>query len=485
MHPEETPAPSPRPTPLVVDLDGTLLHSDLLAECAIAYLRQHPWGVFKLVLWLLRGKAYLKGRLAQAVTLDIAHLPYNRTLLHTLREECARGRPLWLATGAHQHPAEAIARHLGLFRGVLATRENDNLSGPRKRDVLVEHFGEGGFDYAGNDTADLAVWPAARRAWVVNPTAGAAARAGALPHLDTYLDDRAPYTQRLRQTLRVYQWAKNLLLLVPLLASHRILEPALAFNAGLAFITFSLCASAVYILNDLLDLDDDRRRPAKCERPLAAGTFPVRHALVLAPGLVLAAFGLSLWLLPPLFVAALAGYLALTTLYSFWLKRLVMVDVLALATLYTQRIIAGALACGLALTFWILAFSMFIFLSLAMVKRYTELLERTAAPDPGASNSRRGYYDHDLPLIASLGGASGYLSVLVLALYIQDPAAQTLYDRPYIIWLACPIILFWISRTWLLAHRGRMPRDPVLFALTDRVSLLTGVVFMAVFIAAL
>ncbi|MFW6278369.1 MAG: UbiA family prenyltransferase [Halorhodospira sp.] len=470
--------------PLVIDLDGTLLDTDLLFECAFAYLRLNPLGVLTLLIWLFRGKAHLKARLAEAVDLDLENLPFNPALLQHLEAERRQGRSLWLATASDHLLAECIAQQLGVFDGVLATRDGDNLSGHRKREVLQEQFGEGGFDYAGNERRDLPVWAIAAKAWAVNPSRSVERRARRLGNLDAVIRTQPGYLGALARSLRLHQWAKNLLLFVPLATSHQIVEPQLVFQAVTGFLAFGLCASAVYILNDLMDLRDDRQHPSKRNRPLARGALPIQHALILAPGLLLAALALSILLLPTVFVVALGVYLFLTTLYSLWLKRLVIIDVITLAMLYTLRIIAGAAACGLALTFWILAFSVFIFLSLAMVKRYAELLEARQG-DSSTQSPGRGYNPDDLQVISSLGGAAGYLSVLVLALYIQDPAAEVLYTRPEYIWLACPILLFWVSRTWLLTHRGQMPEDPVLFALKDRVSQGTGLVFLAVFIAAL
>jgi len=287
------------------------------------------------------------------------------------------------------------------------------------------------------------------------------------------------------KSLRLHQWAKNLLLFVPLLSSHRVFEWPLLANGLLAFVSFGACASSVYLLNDLLDLPEDRCHPSKRNRPLAAGTLPILHSLLYIPGLLLISFGLALWQLPMLFSIVLLAYFTLTLAYSVWLKRVVMLDVVTLAVLYTIRVIAGAAATGLLITSWIMAFCTFIFLSLAFVKRYTEL---HSAREDGvlAHSSSRGYLPADFELLASLGGAAGYISVLVLALYINDAQTADLYRSPQWLWLACPALLYWLSRVWLLAHRGQMHHDPVVFALTDRVSQLIGLAFVAIFaIAAL
>ena len=319
---------------------------------------------------------------------------------------------------------------------------------------------------------------------VVNPEFGVLAGAKDIGAIETIFENRPPYLKSLIKILRIHQWAKNILIFVPLLASHRIFEMQLLLNGLLAFIAFGLCASSVYLLNDLLDLPDDRRHPSKCNRPLAAGTFPIIHALFLIPALLIAAFSLSVLLLPISFVVVLAAYYVLTLVYSLWLKRMVMIDVITLAMLYTTRVLAGAAAMSLVATFWILAFCMFIFLSLAFVKRYTELCEARQKTGGVDGSSGRGYYPADFELLASLGGASGYISVLVLALYINDVSTDGLYHDQRWMWAACPLLMFWLGRVWLLAHRGQMHDDPIVFALRDNVSRWAGLFFVLVFVLA-
>jgi 4-hydroxybenzoate polyprenyltransferase len=278
----------------------------------------------------------------------------------------------------------------------------------------------------------------------------------------------------------VHQWLKNLLVFVPLLAAHRVLDSTLL--AVLAFAAFSLCASGVYLLNDLLDLKSDRRHHSKRNRPLAAGKLPLLGGLLAAPVLTLAAFAVAL-AVSPLFALVLGGYWLTTLAYSLQLKRKVMLDVLLLAALYTARIIGGAVAIMVEPSFWLLAFSMFMFLSLALLKRYTELAALLA--DGRDKASGRGYRVDDLPLLQSFGAASGYGAVLVLALYINSPESLELYTRPYALWLLCPMLLYWISRAWFVAHRGEMHDDPVVYAATDRFSLGVATVGGLVLLAAL
>ncbi|MBI2379736.1 MAG: UbiA family prenyltransferase [Gammaproteobacteria bacterium] len=428
-------------------------------------------------MWLVSGgKARLKARLSEHVGVDAGVLPYDPRVVTWLREEKAKGRRLVLATASHDAYAREVSEHLGLFEQMLATTGDRNLQGARKRDALVEAFGEKGFDYVGNSADDLPIWQAADNSYVVNPEPGVARRAEKLGNLRQVFEAPGSAWHSWLKALRLHQWLKNLLIFVPLLASHQMLSLASVGTACLAFLLFGLCASSVYLLNDLLDLNDDRHHPRKRHRPLAAGAIPIKAAIRVVPLLLAAAFGGSLLWMPLAFSATLALYYAMTLAYSLQLKRLVMVDVVTLAMLYTSRVIAGTAAIQANLTFWLLAFSMFMFLSLALVKRFAEL---KAAKLNGKARGR-GYVADDLEVLAQLGSASGYLAVLVLALYIQEPGTQLLYRHPHIIWLACPLLLFWVSRTWLLTHRGQMHDDPVVFAIKDRISLVVGGLFVLV-----
>ena len=464
---------------IVVDLDGTLINSDMLMENLFLFLRLHPLRFFEPFAWLIGGKAHFKRRLADAVLPGVCDLPYNKALLAWLVQCKEAGATLVLATASDKRIANAVANHLGIFNEVFGT-ESINLSSRNKRVAIVQRFGEKGYEYIGNSSADLAVWKTASVIHVANPELGVLAAARKIGSVETIFDNRPPYFRTLIKALRIHQWAKNLLLFVPLLASHRIMETQLLLSGLLAFISFGACASSVYLLNDLLDLPDDRQHPTKCNRPLAAGTLPILHALFLIPVLLFGAFVVALWLLPIQFAGVLAAYYILTLVYSLWLKRVVMLDVVTLAMLYTVRVVAGAAAMALVATFWILAFCVFIFLSLAFVKRYIELCDARQKGKTEKS-SGRGYYPADYELLASLGGASGYISVLVLALYINDAVSATLYRSPEWMWASVPMLLFWLSRVWLLAHRGQMHDDPIVFALRDNVSRWVGAAFVLAF----
>lgn len=469
------------PHPIVVDLDGTLILTDLLQESATQYLAHHPLGLFQLLAWLLPGRPNLKAQLATRCPLDPASLPYNQPLLDWLQAQKAQGRRLVLATASHRRQAEAVATHLGLFDEVLATEGTVNLKSARKRDALNARFGEKGYEYVGNEIADHAVWACASRAHVVSssPRFIEAVRRQLAPG-EVFAAGGRGFTASVRRAMRPYQWVKNVLIFVPVLAAHRYADATALLQALAAFIAFSLTASSVYLLNDLVDVADDRHHPRKRNRPFAAGDLSLLQGWLLWPALLALAIGLACALLPSSFVALLGGYFLLTLAYSFRLKRLAMLDVLSLALLLTSRIVAGASAVGVSLSFWLLAFSMFIFVSLAFMKRFSEIKVAREAGRAGPLRGR-GYMKEDLELVSSLGTSAGYVSVMVLALYIQDSRTAALYPQPQFIWAACPLLLFWLSRAWLIAHRGQMHDDPIIFALKDRTSWLIGAGVLAAF----
>ena len=470
--------------PLVVDLDGTLIKTDLLAETANRFLVEQPFRFFKLLVWLAQGKSALKTHLVDATRIDVTSLPYNADLIEWLNAQKAEGRQIILATASHKVLADQVARHLGLFDDVLATDVTTNLKSGAKRDALVNRYGERGFDYVGNDWPDVPVWKSAAQAHVVSQSKRLIRTARAHGNQGRILDDgKPPMASALLQAMRPHQWVKNLLLFIPLMAAHRYGHSASVLQALLAFLVFGLTASSVYLLNDLVDVADDRHHSRKRHRPFAAGNLGLVQGWLIWPALLLLAFTLSGMGLPWPFTAALATYFVLTLAYSLRLKQVPVVDVLTLAALYTLRIIAGAAAVAVPLSFWLLSFSMFLFLSLAFIKRYSELRAARATGQSTALRGR-GYEPQDLELVSSLGGTAGYISVLVLALYIQDSHTASLYATPTFIWLACPLLLFWISRAWLITHRGHMHDDPIVFALKDRVSWVVAALFVVVFVLA-
>jgi 4-hydroxybenzoate polyprenyltransferase len=466
--------------PLCVDLDGTLILTDTLWD-GVASLLRKGLAFLWLPIWLLRGKAHLKKQVAHLGSLDVTTLPYNEALVADLRRYHRAGREIWLSTGADRLVAERSAAHLGVFTGVIASDGTVNLTGARKRSVLTARFGKGGFDYIGNSRADIPVWRDAREAQVVHPS-WSLQRAMQRSDLTIGTVYEKPRTSKLRvwlETIRIHQWAKNLLILLPVVLGHRL--SALP-DAGLAFLAFGLVASSGYLINDTVDLQEDRRHHTKRNRPIARGAVGVTSALAVIPILWLLAAGICL-LLPPTFGVILAIYLAFSLAYSLWLKRKPLLDLMMLAGLYTIRISAGGAATNIVISQWTLAFSVFLFLSLAMVKRVSELREFHESETLNVPG--RSYMRVDIQQLGALGSASGYMSVLVTALYINSPEVQLLYSKPHWLWFILPPLLYWISRMWLLANRGHVNQDPIVFALRDRVTYIAAGLVVAVAFAAI
>jgi len=456
------------PLPLCVDLDGTLVATDTLWECLLACARQRPAALLRLPGWLARGRPAVKRGLAEAGPPEPDALPFRAEVVEYLREARAAGRRVVLATAADRRVAEAVASHLGLFDQVICTDGALNLKGQGKGAALREAFGEGGFEYLGDSRADWPVWALAGRASSVGLSARQQERLAArLPLARAFPGSRGGVRAWVRG-LRLHQWVKNLLVVLPLVMAHRFDEPALLAQVGVAFLALSLCASSVYLFNDLMDLASDRRHPTKRRRPFAAGELSIRSGVAAAPLLVTAALALSLALLPAAFTATLAAYLILNLLYTFRLKRVAIADVIFLAGLYSLRVLAGGFATGIEVSPWLIAFSLFFFLNLAFLKRYADL--RLGHAGAEGRSPGRDYVAEDAPLLLSLGPASGYMATLVLALYMQSDKVTTLYREPDLLWLLVPLLVFWISRVWLVAHRGGMSDDPIVFTTRDPVS---------------
>jgi 4-hydroxybenzoate polyprenyltransferase len=464
---------APRPCPLYVDLDGTLTLSDTLYESVMLFIRRSPLNLLRLVGWLLLGKAGFKQRLAGAVRPDPARLPYDERFVQYLRDEHARGRPLVLASAADARIVREVAAHLRLFDDTLGTEGGPNLSRDHKRDAIEAHARSGGhrqWAYAGNSKDDLAVWQASAQAVAVN-TPPAVLNRLQQQHPDARVFERKPLTLgTVFRAIRLKQWAKNALLFVPLLAAHS-LNPLAWFDVALAFVAFGLCASATYLFNDLLDLPSDRVHRLKRLRPLASGAIAIPTAVALGTAMMALAYVLAFNVSVD-FAAMLLLYTAITLAYSLRLKRLPLVDVLVLASLYTLRVGAGAVAAQVMLSNWLLGISMFLFLSLALVKRCAELEELdddSAKPAPG-----RGYQARDLASLRAMGMASGFLAVMVLTLYIDSQHGREQYAQPEWLWAATPLLLLWIMRIWLKTGRRELHgEDPLQFALRDRFSWLT------------
>ena len=452
--------------PLCVDCDNTLIATDLLFEACFLLLKQHPVKLFFLPFWLIKGKAYLKQRLAEFVTFEWDSLPYRPETLELIEKARQENRKIVLATASPAIWAQGIAEQLKCFTEVFATEKNINLSRHHKAALLVEKFGDQGFDYIGDSKDDIAVWEKSNVATIVNH------RKSLVDKISTILGRNLVHIQPAKpnflsyvKALRVYQWLKNALIFVPLLAGHEFGNLILISKAIYAFIAFSCCASSVYILNDLLDLASDRKHKKKCKRPFAAGIIPILHGAILIPLLLAISLFITISYLPRLFTFTLVLYYIMTVAYSGKLKQQVIVDVILLAALYTIRILAGSAATNIEPSFWLLIFSLFTFLSLALVKRYSEMSLALENNKPMASG--RGYYTLDLIVLMSLGVSSAMCSVMVFALYINSQETSLMYPSKYWLWGVVPFILYWNCRLWMKTHRKEIPDDPVLFAVYD------------------
>lgn len=448
--------------PLAVDLDGTLISADLLWESAFQLLKQNPLLLFLMPIWLIKGKAHLKAEIAKRIQFDASALPYREEFLTYLNAERASGRELLLVTAAAEPLAQAVAAHLGIFSSVHASTENINLATKRKAALLVDTFGKGGFDYAGNDRADLPVFEAARSAIVVAPDKAAGAY-GKRTNSRRFDGKKATW-RTYAKMLRVHQWLKNLLVFAPAILAHEIASPGVFVASVLAFLAFSAAASAIYIINDILDLPLDRQHASKRKRPFADGTLSIPFGLAWSMGLLAVAGAISL-MLPPAFALVLALYAVVTTAYSLSIKRMLLVDVLCLAGLYSMRLLAGKAAADIPPSFWLIAFGMFFFLSLALVKRHVELqVSKVSERDRIAG---RGYRPEDLAIVGQAGIASAFAAALVLSLYIQAQDALGFYTHAWFVWPLVPIVLYINVRIWILTYRKEMPDDPVVFLATD------------------
>ncbi|MCA1510373.1 UbiA family prenyltransferase [Bradyrhizobium sp. NBAIM01] len=461
-HPE-----TPCDKPLVVDLDGSLLLTDMLYESALNALPALGLrGDFAVIWAAANGKAAVKDQLARSSELDYATLPYNACVLEFIQAAKARGRKVYIATAANARHAKGIADHLGVFDGWFASDTKVNLSGRLKAEILMAAFGKYGFDYIGNDASDLPVWELANKAYGVGLSNSVRNRLVALKGTYVALEGRKADTGAWFRALRAHQYVKNLLIFVPALTSHQIALANMITDV-IAFLAFCACASAVYILNDLLDLRSDRAHVNKRGRPFASGLLQLHAGLLMIPAL----FFISLMLATTIsleFVEVLLGYFMLTSAYSIYFKRQMLMDVIVLAMLYATRIVAGGVAVEIQISQWLLTFSIFIFTSLALIKRYVELATRLDRGLPDRSN--RDYKIGDLDVVAALIAAAGLNAVTIFAFYVTSPDVQTLYRHPKALWLICPILLYWIARNLMMAHRRLMDDDPIVFALRDRMS---------------
>ncbi|MEJ7929787.1 UbiA family prenyltransferase [Ramlibacter sp. AN1015] len=474
----EATAPLAATEPLVVDLDRTLVRADLLAQSALECAGAGPARILLLRLLSL-GKAAVKDGIAAGTSIAASTLPYEERVLELIRDARREGRRVYIASANNERYVADVAEHVGAD-GWFASCTAPNLSADAKAQLLVEAFGEKGFDYAGSGQADLPVWEVCRRGWALDPTRGLRE---ALAARGSHVTIVAPTKGSMKpwlKLIRVHQWAKNILIFVPLITAQQFGPASLALAVA-AFLAFSFAASAAYIVNDIADLEADRQHPSKKRRPLAAGSVPITAAIPVSLALLFTAMALAL-ALGPLFAGVLFVYISLTTAYTFFLKRKMLVDIVTLAALYTLRVIGGAAAISVPVSEWLLAFSMMIFTSLALLKRYVELASLLDAGLPDPSN--REYRKSDLDLVAALAAAAGFNAVTVFALYVSSDTVRQLYDRPQALWLVCPLLMYWLGRTLMLARRRMLHDDPIQFALKDRTSLVCGALIALIVVGA-
>ena len=459
---------SEKPSVVCADVDGSLIATDLLFESLLFAIKQDLWVVFFLPFWLLRGRAYLKQQLAErSAGLAVDLLPVNPSVVTYLRAAAESGQRVMLTSASDTRLVERLADQFDFVNGIIGSDGTTNRKGRAKAQAIREVVGDVSWEYIGDSSADFEVWrEAAQVVCVASSDSFAKQVTHRYPH--AVVLEKEPCTLHvLLKALRVHQWMKNALVFAPLVLAHRIFDAHGWLIACGAALSFSLCASGVYLLNDLLDLESDRRHPRKKKRPCASGAFPLSYALILSPMLFIAAFALSCFVNPQ-FTVILGLYFILTSAYSYRLKALALVDVILLAMLYTIRIVGGGIATGVHVSQWLLGLSMFIFFSLACVKRFSELLVLQQRKEHRTWG--RGYAVSDMEQVASFGTASGYIAVLVLALYVSGKEVSELYRNPAVIWMACPLLLYWVSRIWLLARRGLVHDDPLVFALQDKVT---------------
>lgn len=468
-----------RAVPLVVDVDGTLVAGDLLIDRSLSLLTASPLGFLRAVRRGLRGRAALKRAISRTGALPPSSVALNPAVVAEIEAAKRSDRPVWLASGADELAVEPLAKRVGAD-GFLASDGERNLVGSTKADALVERFGKQGFDYVGNDRRDLPVWRQARRAVAVGVPSRLKRKIGYLncdarfiPGLGTPFD--------FLRTLRPHQWVKNALVFVAPLAAH-VVDPGPYLWAAAAFVILSLVASSGYVLNDIVDIGHDREHPSKRSRPLASGK--VRLLPMAGIGVLLAAVGVAASFLVSASLGACAVlYLIVAVAYSLRLKRAILVDVIVLASLYVVRVVAGGVAAGIPVSAWLLAFSLFVFLALAIVKRRTELAN--VAEGRQRAVLGRGYHVTDAGVMTMLGAASVIGAVIVLALYIQGPEVATRYEQPLLLLLTCPVLLYWLGRLLVLADRGNVDDDPVVFAVRDRTSWLAGLLVVAIAVIAI
>jgi 4-hydroxybenzoate polyprenyltransferase len=455
--------------PLVVDLDGTLTPTDTLVESVIQVIKQSIFNLFKLPIWMLQGRAAFKREVASRAQVSGALLPYRNEFLAYLRAQKSSGRAVILATAADKSIADDVANHLALFDAVLASSKHRNLKGKAKLEEIRAVVGDK-FVYAGDSSADLPIWQASEAAIPVGTRAKLAHSLRQMVPIEAEFPKENISLQAWTKAMRVHQWLKNLLIFVPLITTFSLIQPSHLLASMVAFLAFSFSASATYIVNDLWDLQSDRKHPRKRLRPFASARLPITYGLAAAAILLLCGAGLSLCV-SKAFAAMLASYVILTSLYSWVLKEYVLIDVIMLSVLYTLRIFAGSVAINVSTSSWLLAFSVFIFLSLALVKRCSELVSLDQSGSTVTAG--RDYRVSDLAILWPLGVGSALCSIVIFGLFTSAAETQARYSTPALLWLVAIGLIYWLARLWIKTSRGEMHDDPLVYAIKDAGSRIT------------
>ncbi len=468
---------------LFVDLDVTLIASDTLLESIVLLLKLYPLKIFSLIIWLFKGKAFFKDRVSKYKIPQADLLPYREEVLDFIKEEKEKGRKVYLLTAANQKIADKVAHHLGCFAGAFGSTDKINLSGEQKLKKVHQIVGHAKFDYIGNSKADTPIWEKANKTIVVNPTTNIKNKLKKFNNIQIINTNRnIKKIKTLIKELRIHQWVKNSLLFLPITMAHQFTDVNLLVAVLWAFISFSFCASAVYVLNDLLDLETDRKHPTKKNRPLASGLISVKTSVLLIFLILLTSGFIAIKILSTAFLIILIVYVILTTAYSVILKQLMLIDVIVLGGLYTLRITAGSIASGVDISSWLLVFSMFFFLSLAFMKRYADLILMKQKNYNEIAG--RGYHIDDLDLVQKSGITSGFVAMLVLALYINSDRVMELYKSPILIWFTLPVLLYWVMRMWMVTNRGEMTEDPIIYAIRDKTTYVVMIIIGIIMVLA-
>jgi len=462
---------SGRAIPLYVDLDDTLIGTDILWEQIIRLAFQKPFLIPLMICVSFRGKALFKKWLSERVEVPVEHLPWSEVVVDHVRKHKDKGGSVILATATHRNIAFKINEHLGIFDAVLATNGDTNLKGSSKAEAIAEYnasLNERHYAYVGDSASDIPIWEKASEAWMVSRSHSLESQCRkAVPHLKVLESRGIGYFSSWITLLRIRQWSKNVLLFLPLLLAHKTTSPAVIISTSVAALSFCFAASGVYLFNDCSDVFKDRSHPLKKRRPLASGAIPLWRGVMASLILIVLAVSLALSSVGKGFALILLLYLFSNVLYTCWIKSVAILDVVLLSLFYSLRIFAGGVASNVEVSKWLLAFSLFFFLCLAFGKRYQEIFLLKSSE---VTEHTRGYIPNDQSIISICGISAGFVSVMVLVLYVNSPEVLKLYRTPDLLWLLAPLGIYWIARFWMLVARGLMHDDPVFFALKDRVS---------------